>query len=89
MTGVQGLVAFILIWWTFLFCVLPWGNQPSETPILGETGNVPAKPRLAKKFMITTALSVVIWLVVYGLIKANVIDFYSMAHDMEIKDGLK
>ncbi len=89
MSLVQGIVSFILIWWTFLFCVLPWGNAPSDTPMVGETGNIPAKPRLLKKFLITTALSVVIWLVLNGLISLNVIDFYGMAHDMEIKDGLK
>ena len=89
MTLVQGIVSFILIWWTFLFCVLPWGNAPSDEPIEGETSNIPAKPRILKKFLITTALSVIIWLVLNGLIEANVIDFYGMAHDMEIKDGLK
>lgn len=88
MSLVQGIVAFALIWWTFLFCVLPWGNAPSEDPIPGETGNVPAKPRLLKKFLITTVLSIIIWLIVYGLIEANVLDFYSMAHDMEIEDKL-
>lgn len=89
MTLVQGIVSFILIWWTFLFCVLPFGNAPSEKPIEGETGNIPAAPRILKKFAITTALSVAIWLVLYGLIALNVIDFYDMAHDMEIKDGLE
>lgn len=89
MTLIQGIVSFILIWWTFLFCILPFGNQPSDEPMAGETGNIPAKPRILKKFVITTALSVVIWLVLHGLIALNVIDFYDMAHDMEIKDGLK
>lgn len=88
MTLVQGFVTFICIWWTFLFCVLPWGNTPSENPIPGETGNVPANPNLGRKFLATTILSVIIWLIVYGLIRMNVIDFYDMARDMEIKDGL-
>ena len=88
MTLVQGFVTFICIWWTFLFCVLPWGNAPSETPIPGETGNVPANPNLGKKFIATTIVSGIIWLIIYGLIKMNVIDFYDMARDMEIKDGL-
>lgn len=89
MSLVQGIVVFVLVWWTFLFCVLPWGNAPSEEPVAGETGNIPAKPRLALKFLITTGLSVVIWLIIYGLIKANVIDFYALAQDMETQDGLK
>lgn len=89
MTLVQGIVSFTLIWWTFLFCVLPFGNEPSENPIAGETGNVPARPRLLRKFLITTALSVVIFFVINGLIALNVIDFYQLAQDMEIKDGLK
>ena len=89
MDFVQGLVVFILVWWTFLFCVLPFGNTPSDNPIPGETGNIPAHPRLARKFLITTGLSVIIWIVIYGLIELNVLDFYAMAHDMVIKDGLE
>lgn len=88
MTLIQGIVSFCLIWWTAIFCVLPFGNRPSDDPIPGETGNIPAKPRLLKKFIITTAISIAIWLVINGLIRLNVIDFYDMAHDMEIKDGL-
>ncbi len=89
MTLVQAIVTFTLIWWTFLFCVLPWGNAPSQDPMAGETGNVPAKPRLGLKFLITTGLSVIIFLIVYGLIEANVLDFYAMAQNMEKQDGLR
>ena len=89
MSLVQGIVVFQLVWWTFLFCVLPWGNTPSENPVPGETGNIPARPRLITKFLITTGLSVVIWLIIYGLIRANVLDFYAMAHNMVLEDGLK
>ena len=89
MTLVQGIVTYVLIWWTFLFCVLPWGNAPSQDDVAGVTGNVPAKPRLALKFAVTTGLSTIIWLLIYGLIRMNVIDFYALADAMVIKDGLK
>ncbi len=83
MTLVQGIVAFTLIWWTLLFCVLPWGNRPSDELVPGQASSAPHKPNLLKKFIITTALSAVIWLVINGLIAHNAIDFYGMAEALE------
>lgn len=86
MTFVQGLVTFFLIWWTFIFCILPFYYRPQEE---GEQAVDRPKPKFSKIFINTTLLSVVVWLIVYGLIQANVIDFYALAQHMAIKDGLQ
>lgn len=83
---VSGIVVFFMIWWTAIFAVLPWGNRPSETVETGNVASAPDKPRILKKFIITTIVSVLIWLVIYGLISANVINFYDMAAEMAAED---
>ena len=69
---------YLTIWWTVLFMVLPWGVQSHadagvKVPGGGEPGS-PVNPKLKQKFLITTAISVVVfailWLVLtLGLIK--------------------
>lgn len=89
MGPISGIVVFLMVWWTTLFAVLPWGNRPDEEPIIGNTVSAPNKPKLLKKFLITTLVSAIIWLLIYGLISSNVISFYDMAADMEAQDYQK
>lgn len=89
MGPVSGVVVFLMIWWVTLFTVLPWGNRPSEQKIAGQVASAPDKPRLLKKFLITTAISILLWLLVYGLIEANVLNFYNMAEQMSVQDQIK
>lgn len=84
---ISGIVVFFMVWWTVLFAILPWGNRPSTEPMTGNTVSAPDKPRILKKFLVTTAVSVLIWLVIYGLISSNVINFYDMAADMAAQDA--
>lgn len=88
MGWISGIVVFLMIWWVVLFTVLPWGNRPSEDPVSGQVHSAPALPRLGKKFLITTAISCLLWLVVYGLIASNVISFHDMAAEMAEQDKL-
>ncbi|OFW87623.1 MAG: hypothetical protein A3J37_03080 [Alphaproteobacteria bacterium RIFCSPHIGHO2_12_FULL_45_9] len=83
---VSGIVVFLMVWWTVLFAVLPWGNRPSEAPVTGNTTSAPDKPKILKKFMVTTLVSAIIWLLIYGLITSNVISFYDMAADLAAQD---
>lgn len=86
MGPISGIVVFLMVWWTVLFTVLPWGNRPSAEPITGNVVSAPDKPKLLKKFLITTLISAVIWTVIYGLISANVLSFYDMAAEMAAQD---
>jgi len=86
---VSGVVVFIMIWWTALFAVLPWGNRKEDEVLVGNTASAPHKPRILKKFIITTLVSVIIWLLIYGLMASNVINFYDMAAELAEQDNLK
>ncbi len=87
MGPVSGVVVFLMVWWTALFVVLPWGNRKSEVVELGNVASAPEKANILKKFIITTLLTCVIWLIIYGLIASNVINFYDLAEDMAIQDA--
>ncbi len=93
MSVFTGVIVYLLIYWTALFCVLPWGNKPSDAetpdPAEGITKAAPNNPRILLKFGITAVVSAVIWLIVYGLIKANVISFHDIARGMAEESDTK
>ena len=84
MTLVQGIVVFSMLWWTLIFCVLPFFYRPSD-----EEGVERPKPKLGKIVLFTTLLSISVWLIIYGLIEANVLDFYKLGQEIAVKDGLQ
>ncbi|MFM2150483.1 MAG: hypothetical protein RLZZ187_2789 [Pseudomonadota bacterium] len=72
-----GVIVYLLIWWTALFCVLPIGTRPVANPD-PETGGwrgAPAAPRLGMKVIGTTLLSAVLWVGVYALIQSDLVSF--------------
>lgn len=81
MSLVSGIVVYVLLWWTVVFCVLPLGLKP--TP--GNEG-IPSNPRLLQKALLTTLISGILWMVIYGLIEMKVISFYDMAQEMAEQD---
>ncbi len=89
MGPVSGVVVYLLTWWVTLFCVLPWGNNPDAEPEAGNAKSAPANPRIAKKFLITTLLSAVLWLMIYALIESDVISFHEMARKLAQEENIR
>ena len=79
MGPVSGVIVFILIWWTALFAVLPFGHRR-------EDDGTPVKPNMKKKLILNTVISIVIWGIVFALIEADVISFREMATEMIEED---
>ncbi len=84
----SAIVVYLIAWWMIFFMVLPWGNAPVDDPELGHAASAPAKPRLRLKFLVTTAIATVVWLVIYLLIKVDVLDFYAMSEQMMKEDKI-
>ena len=76
---VSGVVVFVILWWTVLFAVLPWGNRPVEEPEPGHAPSAPKNPRLWRKFAATTAVTLVLWLAVFALVEFGVVSFRDIA----------
>lgn len=89
MSVVSGIVVFLLTWWTLLFCVLPWGNHPEADPLVANAKSAPANPRILRKFILTTLLSCVLWLMIYGLITSDVISFHDMAQKLAQEENIE
>ena len=70
------LVVFVMVWWTVLFAVLPIGTRPVAEPDAA-TGwrGAPARPRIGRKLLMTTAVSLVIWAVIMAVIRSDLISF--------------
>ncbi len=83
-----GIIVYLLIWWTALFTVLPWGVERSNVCVEEGIKAAPKNPKMKKKLIATTILSAVLWIVVYALIEADIIDFRELAKTMAEQDGV-
>ena len=77
MTVFTGIVVYVLIWWTALFCVLPIGARPdvdgTETP--GGWRGAPLQSHLGRRLLATTVLSALIWVVIWLLVESDWLSF--------------
>lgn len=66
---------YIICWWTVLFAVLPLGmsRETHTPPTDGGQWGAPADPRLKRKFITTTWVSAVVWLLIMALIISGVV----------------
>jgi len=76
---VTGIIVFLLIWWTALFAVLPFGHKRDET-------GKPVFANMKKKFIWTTFVAFTIWVIVFALVESDMISFREMADVMIEED---
>lgn len=76
---VSGIVVFLIIWWTAIFIVLPWGLKRDER-------GMPLQANLKRKIFITTLITIALWGVVEVMIRSGVIDFRALAGQMMQQD---
>jgi predicted secreted protein len=75
MGWVPGIVVYVIIWWVVIFAVLPFGVKPTADGDIGHAAGAPENPQLWRKVAITTAITTVIWLLVYWAISSNLVSF--------------
>lgn len=68
MSLISAIAIYFIIWWLVLFVVLPFGVR-SQTEAgavtLGTDHGAPARPRLGRKFAITTLIAAILFAAVY------------------------
>ena len=79
---ISGIIVFLLIWWTALFAVLPWGVRRNTGPVEEGIQGAPQNPRIKQKLIITTLLSILLWGIVFILIEIDIISFRELAKGM-------
>ena len=82
-----GVIVYLLIFWTALFAILPWGNHLPDEKEPGTMGGAPANPRIKQKFIVTALVSAVLWVIVFLLVHYNVIDFHAASMQMAAEDA--
>ena len=77
--GITGsIIVYVIIWWIIFFSVLPIGIQSNKEvfkeKVEGMDPGAPKNPKIAKKFLITTIITSIIFVVIYYLVKLNLLN---------------
>tara|TARA_A100000164_G_scaffold364555_1_gene382999 strand:- start:1580 stop:1834 length:255 start_codon:yes stop_codon:yes gene_type:complete len=77
--GITGsIIVYVIIWWIIFFSVLPVGIQSNKDifkdSIEGIDPGAPKNPKIGKKFLITTIITSLIFIVIYYLVNNNLIN---------------
>ena len=63
-------IIYIIIWWIVFFAILPIDvNRDKPIKIEGEDPGSPENPKMLKKFIYTTGITTIIFLIIYLLMK--------------------
>ncbi|SMH52195.1 DUF1467 family protein [Azospirillum agricola] len=79
---VTGIFVYIIVWWVVLFAVLPWGVRTPENPEPGMANGAPVEPHILRKFVATSIVALVVWLVIYAIAQSGLVSFRDMIKDM-------
>ena len=74
----RSIIVYVLIWWIIFFSVLPIGIQSNKEKfkekIEGIDPGAPINPKIGKKFLITTLITSIIFIVIYYLVRFNLLN---------------
>lgn len=73
MPPVSAITVFVVLWWMVFFAVLPWGVQRDEAPQTGNDPGAPARPRLLRKALLSTAIAAMLFELVYAAVEGGVL----------------
>ena len=70
--GLTGsIIIYVMIWWIVFFSVLPFGIESNKEvfkeSLEGSDAGAPKNPNIAKKFIITTIITSILFIVIYYL----------------------
>ena len=77
--GITGsIIVYVLIWWMIFFSVLPVGIQSNKERYKEKIGGIdpgaPNNPKIGKKFLITTIITSIIFIVIYYLVQFDLLN---------------
>jgi len=71
-------VVFLIIWWLVLFAILPMGvkaQAETEDVVEGSEPGAPVDSQIKEKFILTTKVSVVVWIIVCAIIMSGLVSW--------------
>jgi hypothetical protein len=84
MNIVSGIVVYVLIWWWVIFCMLPLNITPIKDNRDGSMPGAPVEHGMKRKVILTSIISFGIWVVIYLIIKSNIISYHDIAQKMNM-----
>ena len=71
--GVTGsIIVYVMIWWIIFFSVLPVGIKSNKeafrNSIEGADPGAPKNPKIGKKFLITTIITSILFIMIYYIV---------------------
>ena len=77
--GITGsIIVYVMIWWVVFFSVLPLGIQSKKETfkdtIEGVDPGAPNNPKIARKFLFTTIITSIIFIVIYYLVEVDLLN---------------
>ena len=77
--GLTGsIIVYVMIWWIIFFSVLPIGIRSNKEAFKENIGGMdpgaPKNPRIGKKFFVTTLITTIIFIVIYYLVKFDLLN---------------
>lgn len=82
MGPITSIAAFLTIWWTVLFAVLPLGMQSHHEAGIdrgdGTDPGSPVDPKLKRKFLTTTWIALVLFAILWVVVKLGLISLPSL-----------
>lgn len=70
MSLTTGIVVYVMIWVVVLFLVLPWGVTIPDKVEPGHATSAPENPYIGLKFLVTSIISSLFWILAYLMLKA-------------------
>ena len=75
--GITGsIIVYVMIWWVVFFSILPIGIQSNKEifkdSLEGSDPGAPKNPKIGKKFLITTIITSILFIVIYYGVNKNV-----------------
>ena len=71
----KGVLIYVIIWWIVVFTILPIGIRKQDKVEKGHAEGAPQNPQILKKFIITSLIAFVLWLLVFFIIKKQIFSF--------------
>lgn len=70
-----GIVTFLLVWWTVLFMVIPFGVRTvgQEDVARGHDAGAPQQSRIGLKLAVTTLVTAILWVIIYFIVESGAI----------------
>ena len=64
------LIIYVLIWWIVFFALLPIDvNREKKQNIIGIDAGAPENPKIIKKFVYSTLITYIIFIIIFLLVK--------------------